>query len=254
LRSPLPRPSNTSADRATAAGVLPEGHNVKNYTSEDSSSDIEVVSDSNAEVTGHSDKHSDTSHDDGTTSPNPTEQSIISAVARRLVDGWVSQRQSSDVGEASNAGTRTNGSHESQAASYPSKQNFLASSHAAHVSKRARDSDDADDQSQKRRRQNAKPAPDTADPLVRLLACPYQKHDPHPYSEANLAEKEYRRCASCYILDISRLKYVDIDDGGAPSRVKRNTDFSSGNIYIGYIADQTFTASAATVSSTTATY
>jgi hypothetical protein len=255
LRSPLPRPSNTSADRATAAAVLPEeGHNVRNCTSEDSSSDKEALSDSNAEVTGHSDKHSDTSHDDGTTPPNPTEQSIVSAVARRLVDGWVSQHQSSDVGEASNARTRANGSRESQTASHPSKQDFLASSHAAHVSKRARDSDDADDQSQKRRRQNAKPAPDTADPLVCLLACPYQKHDPRRYSEANLAEKEYRRCASCYILDISRLKYVDIDDGGAPSRVKHNTNFSSGNIYIGYIADPTFTAGAATASSTTAIY
>jgi hypothetical protein len=255
LRSPLPRPSNTSADRATAVAVLPEeGHNVRNCTSEDSSSDREIFSDSNAEVTGHSDKHSDTSYDDGTTPPNHTEQSIISAVARRLVDGWVSQRQPSDVGEASNARTPANESHESQTASYPSKQNSLASPHAAYVSKRARDSDDADDQSRKRKRQNAKPAPDTADPLVRLLACPYQKHDPQRYSEANLAEKEYRRCASCYILDISRLKYVHIDDGGAPSRVKRNTDFSSGNIYIGYIADQTFTASAAIVSSTTATY
>jgi hypothetical protein len=81
--------------------------------------------------------------------------------------------------------------------SAPSKQNFLASSHAVHASKRARDSDDADDQYRKRRRQNAKPAPDAADPLVRLLACPYQKHDPRRYSEANLAEKEYRVCASC---------------------------------------------------------
>lgn len=245
LRSPLRRPRNTSAARATAVTVLSEeGHNIRNCTPEESSSDREVFSDSNAELTGHSDKRSDTSCGDGTTPPNPTEQSVISAVARRLVDGWVSQRQSFDVGEASNVRTRANGSRESQTASYPSKQNFLASSPAVHVSKRARDGDDADDQSRKRRRRNAKPAPDTADPLVRLLACPYQKHDPRCYSEANLAE-EYRGCASCYILHLSRLKYVDIYDGRALSRVKRNTGFSSGNIYIGYIADQTFTASAA---------
>jgi hypothetical protein len=231
-----------------------EGHNIRNCTSEDSTSDKEVFSDSNAEVIGRSGRHSDTSYDDGTTPPNPKEQSVISAVARRLVDGWVSQRQSSDVGEASNVSTRANGSRGSQTASYPSKQNFVASSHAARVSKRAGDGDDADDQPRKRRRQNAKPTPDTADPIVRLLACPYQKHDPRRYSEANLAEKEYRGCASCYILDISRLKYVDIDNGGAPSHVKRNTDLSSGNIYIGCIADQTFTANAATVSLTTATY
>ena len=253
LRSPLPYPRNTSAARATAVTVPSEaGHNVRNCASEDSS-DREISSDSNAELTGHSDRHSDTSCDDGTTPPNPTEQSVISAVARRLVDGWVSQRQSFDVGEASNVRTRANGSRESQTASYPSKQNFLASSPAAHVSKRARDSDDADDQSRKRRRRNTKPAPDTAGPLCVLLACPYQKQDSRRYSEANLAE-EYRGCASRYILDLRRLKYVAIYDGGAPSRVKRNTDSSSRNIYIGYIADQTFTASAATVSSTTATY
>src|SRR5271170_3684338 len=54
LRSPLPRPSNTSAARATAVAVLPgEGHNVRNCRSGDSSSDREVFPDSNAEVTGH---------------------------------------------------------------------------------------------------------------------------------------------------------------------------------------------------------
>jgi len=85
LRSSLPRASNTSAARATAVG-----HNVRSRTPEDSSSDREAFSDSNGEVTGHSDKHSDTSYDDSTTPPSLTEQSVISAVARRLVDGWVS--------------------------------------------------------------------------------------------------------------------------------------------------------------------
>ena len=237
LRSPLPRPRNTSADRATAVTVLSEeGHNVRNSTSKDSS-DREVFSDSNAELTRHSDKHSDTICDDGTTPPNRKEHPVINAVAHRLVDGWVSQRHLMS-GKLPMSGLAGTGFRESP---------------ADHVPKRARDNDDADDQSRKRRRRNTKPAPDTAGPLVRLLTCPYQKHNPRRYSEANLAE-EYRGCVSCYILDLSRLKYVDMYDGGAPSRVRRNTDSSSGSIYIRYIADQTFTASAATVFLTTATY
>ncbi|KIW66137.1 hypothetical protein PV04_08339 [Phialophora macrospora] len=41
-----------------------------------------------------------------------------------------------------------------------------------------------------------------------LLACPYAKHDPVRYSEANqiLSEKPYRRCRTVYLTNISRLK------------------------------------------------
>jgi hypothetical protein len=40
----------------------------------------------------------------------------------------------------------------------------------------------------------------------RLLACPYCKFDPIRYSEANVEEKNYRGCSSCYLTSISRLK------------------------------------------------
>jgi hypothetical protein len=41
-----------------------------------------------------------------------------------------------------------------------------------------------------------------------LLACPYSKHDPIRYSEANqiLSEKPYRRCRTVYLTNIPRLK------------------------------------------------
>jgi RNA recognition motif. (a.k.a. RRM, RBD, or RNP domain) len=40
----------------------------------------------------------------------------------------------------------------------------------------------------------------------RLLACPFAKFDPGRYSEHNAAEKDYRKCSSLYLKDISRLK------------------------------------------------
>jgi hypothetical protein len=156
----------------------------------------------------------DSSSDGSTNTPHHIQISIIRAVASRLVDGWVSQSRPADFQDASNVRTCANGSRESQAASHRSQRIAFASSDVAIGSKRTRDSsnedDDTDDKSRKRRRQDAKLTQDTDAPLVRLLACPYQKHDPLRYCEQNVAEKEYRGCASCYILDISRLKYVAI--------------------------------------------
>jgi hypothetical protein len=142
----IPSPSNISAGRATATAVLPEeGDNVRNCTSEDSSLDREAFSDSNAEIAGHSDRHSDTSYDDGTTPPNPTEQSVVSAVARRLVDGWVSQRQSSNVEEASKCQDSPERISRVTNCKLSVEPEFPRLVTCCHVSKRAKDGDDADD-------------------------------------------------------------------------------------------------------------
>ena len=42
--------------------------------------------------------------------------------------------------------------------------------------------------------------------LVKLFACPYFKFDGERYSERNITEKHYRKCASSVLRDISRLK------------------------------------------------
>jgi hypothetical protein len=68
--------------------------------------------------------------------------------------------------------------------------------------------DDEDDESRKRKRCRFEtPEPAGKEASV-LLACPYAKHDPARFSEANqnIGEKAYRRCRTVYLTNIARLK------------------------------------------------
>jgi hypothetical protein len=159
---------------------------------------------------GMADGH-DTSSDDSSAAPRYAQQAIASATASRLVTGWISQyksSQSSGTGQgfrkhAVNYGDSAGPAKEerverSSSASFPQKSTNR---------KRKKDGDDkANDEGQNGGHNVGDTT--TFDTSVRLLACPFQKYDPHRYSERNMdvREKSYRGCSSCYLLDISRLK------------------------------------------------
>jgi hypothetical protein len=71
------------------------------------------------------------------------------------------------------------------------------------------ESEDCDDEDGSNKRRRKRPAcvtsPNPSQKLP-LLACPFQKYDPHRYFELNTNEQEYRGCSSCCLKDISRLK------------------------------------------------
>jgi hypothetical protein len=178
------------------------------------------------------------------------ERAIVTAVANRLVSGWVRQYGISRDQSDSSLRTQAGEPSESGGSSGTLQQGSTVLPLAIGSLKRTGNGQDGDknneeDQSQKRRRQKCALNPNRT---VRLLACPYQKHDPQRYSETNVAEMSYRGCASCYLPDISRLKYV------LRAAVWRTalhdlvrTDISQGNICTGYIADRSSTAKDALV-------
>jgi hypothetical protein len=157
-----------------------------------------------------SSNHIDTSSDDSATNLGEAEQAIISAVARRLVDDWATQGTTSIFGSTAGIRNHARGAHHANFASKHVLGQRLQLSRAADTLKRARDEDGSDeDEANKRsrkRRRSRESNSNEITPNMRLLACPYQKYDPGRYSERNIAEKEYRGCASCYLSDISRLK------------------------------------------------
>ena len=69
-------------------------------------------------------------------------------------------------------------------------------------------SDDDEDENPDRRRHKRQGIAGSNSDVVpeKLFACPYFKLDPSRYSRRNIAEKKYRGCSSCYLMDISRLK------------------------------------------------
>lgn len=155
--------------------------------------------------------HIDTSSDDSTTNTGEAEQAIISTVARRLADGWITQGTTPIFESTAGSRNRAREAHHTNFASKNALGQRARLSRAGGALSRARDEDGSDDdeankRSRKRRRRSHEPNPSELAPNLRLLACPYQKYDPGRYSERNVVEKEYRGCASCYISDISRLK------------------------------------------------
>jgi hypothetical protein len=165
-----------SQDSTIATSVPQPNSNIGERTpQETSTSDSEFSSDEDAQVT----PPSDTSYEDGTNVPWQADLDVVSAVARRVVDDWASQYQTTGIWDASDVREHAGGPRRSEA---------------------------PNDQSRKRRRQDSDPIPDKDAPNLRLLACPYHKYDPQRYSELNIREKEYRGCSSCYLIDINRLK------------------------------------------------
>jgi hypothetical protein len=196
----------------TIATSVPQSNsNTRELTPRESSaSDSEFSSDEGAQVT----PLSDTSYEDGTNAPWQADLDVVSAVARRVVDDWASQYQTTCIGDASDVRAHTGGPRGSEAPNLCSQRKSAGSHDATGMLKRGKipgDDDDDDnnnrnDQSRKRRRQDADPIPNKDAPNLRLLACPYHKYDPQRYSELNIGEKEYRGCSSCYLIDINRLK------------------------------------------------
>jgi hypothetical protein len=66
------------------------------------------------------------------------------------------------------------------------------------------DSDEDNEESQRQGESNSRARQQTDQ--EKLIACPYSKHDSNRYSSRNDAEKEYRRCSSSFLKNISRLK------------------------------------------------
>ena len=63
---------------------------------------------------------------------------------------------------------------------------------------------DSDSQKSTTKRQSKRPKMDHSS--LRLLACPFTKVDPIRYSDANVREKQYRGCKTCFLSDIPRVK------------------------------------------------
>jgi len=198
-----------SQDSTIATSVPQPNSNIGERTpQETSTSDSEFSSDEDAQVT----PPSDTSYEDGTNVPWQADLDVVSAVARRVVDDWASQYQTTGIWDASDVREHAGGPRRPEAPNLCSQRDSAGSNDAAGAQKRGKppDGDDNDndrnDQSRKRRRQDSGPIPDKDAPNLRLLACPYHKYDPQRYSELNIREKEYRGCSSCYLIDINRLK------------------------------------------------
>lgn len=192
----------------TATSVPEESPSIGECTSPDPTSDSEPPSNTSPEAT----PASDTSSEDSTNGLSQAERTLISVVARRLVDGWASRFQTGGYQPASNVRTRPGESSGSAAPNFRRQRNSASSPDAVSalnpVNNPDCDSDDPSDQPQKRRRRQLNHDPEEDSSCLRLLACPYQKYDPQRYSERNVLEKEYRGCASCFITDINRLKYL----------------------------------------------
>jgi hypothetical protein len=152
----------------------------------------------------------DTSSDDSSAGPRCAKQAIVSATASRLVTGWISQYKSSQS-SGTGQGFRKHAGNDEDSAGPPKERAERSSSASLSQkgTKRKRKKDD-DDKANEKGRNSGRDLGDstTYDTSIRLLACPFQKYDPHRYSERNMdvREKSYRGCSSCYLLDISRLK------------------------------------------------
>ena len=176
----------------------------------DTSMEIDKASDSTPSL------YDDTSSDETTNLPfaaRSSEQSVANTVASHLVNSWIEQRRlnaatdvasgirqhadSSCQSEVSRSSARIRSSETSKPGLGSIKRN---------ADRGSDDSENGEEENRKRRRKAKGPSLLPDEPNVRLLACPYYKYDPNRYCERNLAEKEYRGCASCYLMDVSRLK------------------------------------------------
>lgn len=194
----------------TATPVSEENPDNGECTSPDPTSDSEPPSNTSPEAT----LASDTSPEDSTNGPSQAELTLISVVARRLVDGWTSQFQPAGSEPSYEFRTHAGESSRSGAPNLRRQRTSAGSQDAASALKPTSnpdsDGDDHSDRPRKRRRRTSNPDTEEDATYLRLLACPYQKHDPQRYSERNVEEKEYRGCASCFITDINRLKYLPL--------------------------------------------
>ena len=193
------------------------GRRLKEHTSVKEEESADSASTSSDDVSsvgspGKADGHF-TSSDDSSAAPPRAQSNIVSAVATRLVAGWVSQyyaSKTSGAGQGYRKHAVTN-----EAAVAPAEKARLDFSNSQILpSKRCKrkryedDDDDANNKGPKRGRKNSKERSPMTQTHARLLACPFRKYDPQRYSELNLVvrEKAYRGCSSCYLVDISRLK------------------------------------------------
>ncbi len=161
----------------------------------------------------------DTSSDETTTplfAVRPSEQALADTVASQLVVAWIQHRNlPATIDVASGVSRHANGSGRSGASTALMTYRDSDSSGTGtrglkrSINRGGDGTEDGDDKSRKRRRKAQEPflmPGEPGKPGVRLLACPYYKYDPRRYFEHNLEQKEYRGCASSYLMDISRLK------------------------------------------------